>query len=717
MSKPEDVSHLKTSRPRSNQIRDIPVQFVKGVGPRRARLLERLGIKTVEDLLFYLPWRYEDRKNFKKIRELTYGNLETIIAEVVAVDVINTRKGMKIFQLTVKDDTGFLKCKWFNQPYLEKYFRTGQKVILSGVVKGTPFLSSDFSRFNLALGPEMENPDFESLENDDKFIHTSRIVPVYRVTEGFTTKQLRSLMFNTINTYSPLIKDYMPEYIIKRNNLMPLQDAIKEIHFPEEFSDTGILNKGLSPAHRRLIFDEFFLLELGLAFIKKREVREKGIRFRVESPLVKRFLQNLSFELTNAQKQVFEQIKMDMSSSKPMNRLIHGEVGCGKTIIALMSMLIAVDNGYQASLMVPTEILAEQHYINFCTMVKGLGIEVVLLTSSTRSKAIESVSSGRAQIIIGTHSLIQEQLHFKNLGLAVIDEQHKFGVVQRALLRQKGVNPDILIMTATPIPRTLALTLYGDLDISLINELPSGRKPVITKVFFPTQKDKVFSIMNQELSRGRQAYVVYPLIEGSEKLDLKCAVEGAEAFRRIFPDRKIGLVHGKIKPEEREAIMTSFNSGEIDVLVATTVIEVGVDVPNASLMVIVHAERFGLAQLHQLRGRIGRGEHESYCLLIAYPPFSEEAKRRLKAIESSSDGFKIAEEDLEIRGPGEFFGTKQSGIPDLKIANIIRDIEILETARREAFELADADPSLSHYSMLKEILYSKWHGRLELIKS
>jgi ATP-dependent DNA helicase RecG len=400
-----------------------------------------------------------------------------------------------------------------------------------------------------------------------------------------------------------------------------------------------------------------------------------------------------------------------------MNRLIHGDVGCGKTVVALMSMLVAVDNGYQACLMAPTEILAEQHYINIQEMVETLDLKLTLLTSSSKTKHLEEISSGNAQIIIGTHSLVQERLKFKNLGLAIIDEQHKFGVVQRASLRKKGFNPDILVMTATPIPRTLALTLYGDLDISLIDELPSGRKPIITGVFFPSQKDKVYSLMNKELSKGRQIYIVYPLIEGSEKLDLKCAVDGAEAFKKIFPTRDIGLVHGKIRQEEREAIMASFKSGDIDILVATTVIEVGVDVPNVSLMLIVHAERFGLAQLHQLRGRIGRGSYESYCLLMAYPPFSEEAKRRLKAMSSTNDGFKIAEDDLDIRGPGEFFGTRQSGIPDLKVANIIRDIGILEASRKEAFALFDSTISLEDYPLLKNALQGKWEGKLELIKS
>jgi ATP-dependent DNA helicase RecG len=718
MNKPEDVSSAKASKSNPPPLREFSVQYVRGVGPRKAQLLARLGIHTLEDLFFYFPWRYEDRRNIKKIQELDYGNLETTVGEVVDTRVITTRKkGMKIFELSVTDKTGLLKCKWFNQPYMEKYFKKGQKVILSGVVKGNPSLGSDFSRFSGSVGPEMENPVFEHFENEDMLVHTSRIVPVYKATEGISPKQLRTLMFNTVHSYLSSVRDYIPVHILERNHLMPLNRSINEVHFPDKNNDIEMLNRGVSEAQRRLIFDEFFLLELGLALMKKKEISEEGIRFQSDCSLVDTFFDMLPFHLTNAQKQVFEQIKTDMGSPLPMNRLIHGDVGCGKTIIALLSMLVAVDNDYQACLMVPTEILAEQHYVTISKMLGNLDVKVALLTASSKTRPVEEISSGEVQIIIGTHALIQGRLSFKRLGLAVIDEQHKFGVVQRAKIRGKGFNPDILIMTATPIPRTLALTVYGDLDISLIREMPSGRKPITTKVYFPSQKDRLYDFINKELFKGRQVYVVYPLIEGSEKLDLKNAVEGTEAFIKMFPDRKVGLVHGKIRQEEREKIMSSFKAGDLDILVATTVIEVGVDIPNASLMLIVHAERFGLAQLHQLRGRIGRGNHDSLCLLMAYPPFSEEAKRRLKAMASINDGFKIAEEDLAIRGPGEFFGTKQSGLPDLKIAHIIRDINILEAARKEAFMLAESSTFLHSNQLLRNTLFNRWEGRLELIKS
>ncbi len=705
----KNLKGVKTSNFSPRISGDTHAQYVKGVGPVRAGLLERLGIKTLEDILFYFPWRYEDRKNLKKICDLSYGNLETTLCEVVSADVITTpRKKMKIFELTVADKTGFLKSKWFNQPYLKKYFKKDQKLILSGVVKGNPYTG---------IGLEMENPEFELLGSEDKFIHTSRIVPVYKATEGISQKQLRTLIFNAIDTYSFLIEEYLPEYIIKKNNLKPLRWSVKEAHFPEEFTDVGALNNGSGPAHKRLVFDELFMLELGLALLKKRETLERGISFRDKNDLVNKFLAGLPFELTRAQKRILDQVRADMKRPLPMNRLVHGDVGCGKTVVALVSMLIVVENGYQACLMAPTEILAGQHFINIRRMVEGLGLKAALLTSGSKDKPVDDISMGKAQIIIGTHALIQEKVKFRNLGLAVIDEQHRFGVVQRASLRTKGLNPDILIMTATPIPRTLAMTLYGDLDISIIDELPAGRKPVITKVFFPSQKDGLYSSIKRELSKGRQVYIVYPLIEESEKLDLKSAIAGAGAFEKIFPERKIGLVHGKMRHDEREAVMSAFKSGDIDLLVSTTVIEVGIDVPNASLMLIVHAERFGLAQLHQLRGRIGRGGYDSYCLLMAYPPFSDEAKRRLKAMESTGDGFKIAEEDLAIRGPGDFFGTRQSGLPELKIANIIRDMGVLEISRKEAFALADAEPDLSGHPLLKETLQKKWMGRLELIKS
>ncbi len=689
-------------------VSDHPIQYVKGVGPGRSKLLQRLDIKTIEDALYYLPSRYEDRRNIKKIRELNYGSLETTMGEVVGIEVTTTpRKGIKIFELTLMDSTGVLKAKWFNQPFMKQYFKHGQRVILSGHVKSNAYYG---------IGIEMESPEFEIIKDEqDRLIHTGRIVPIYRGTEGLSPKQLRTIMMEVVVGHIDEIKDFLPEEIRLRNSLMPLGEAIKNVHFPEDASIEE-LNRGVSTAHRRLIFDEFFILELGLSMIKRGEDIERGITFKAESPLVRALLERLPFKPTKAQERVFDEIRRDMAGPTVMNRLMHGDVGCGKTIVALMSMLLAVDSGYQAALMAPTEILAEQHYLNIHHMIEALGLKAALLTGSLKERPIQDIAEGSTQIVIGTHALIQEGISFKKLGLVIIDEQHRFGVIQRASLRKKGFNPDVLVMTATPIPRTLALTLYGDLDVSTIDELPPMRHGVETKVLFSSQKERIYSLMRQELEKGRQAYVVYPIIEGSEKVDLKSAIEGAKAFQQIFQRRNVGLIHGRMKPGEREEIMASFKAGKIDILVATTVIEVGVDVPNATVMVIVHAERFGLAQLHQLRGRVGRGGHQSYCLLVAYPPMGDEAKKRLKVMEETSDGFRIAEEDLIIRGPGDFFGTRQAGIPDLRAANLIRDIRILEAARREAFAITDKDPGLKAYPSLRDAIKHKWQGRIDLIR-
>lgn len=708
-SKNRDLTQETSSGSPRHISKDTPVQFIKGVGPARARLLERVGIRTLADMLSYFPRRYEDRKNLKKIRDLEYGADATVMCTVESSRIITTpRKKMKIFELTVTDGTGRLRAKWFKQAWLKKYFTKGGKVILSGAVKGNLYSGG-------AL--EMENPEYELVGGGDALVHTSRIVPVYGTTEGLSQKQIRTLMFNALDSYAYLIKEHLPAEMLERNGLRPLGWAVREVHFPEECSDVAALNKGVSPAHRRIIFDEFFMLETGLAILKKSETRESGISFGGGRELVKKFLERLPFELTGAQKRVLARIRADMERDLPMNRLVHGDVGCGKTVVALASMLIAVGSGYQACLMAPTELLAEQHYINIHGMIEPLGLNVLLLTSGSGRDAAGKAAGGEADLIIGTHAVIQEHVEFKKLGLAVIDEQHRFGVAQRAALRRKGENPDILIMTATPIPRTLAMTLYGDLDVSVIDELPAGRKPIITKTFFSSRKQRIYSLIEEEMAKGRQVYIVYPLIEESEKLDLKSAIDGAEALRKMFGQRKVGIVHGKMRRDEREDVMARFKAGEIDMLVATTVIEVGIDVPNASLMLIVHAERFGLAQLHQLRGRIGRGGYDSFCLLLAYHPLSDDAMRRLRAMESTSDGFRIAEEDLAIRGPGEFFGTRQSGMPDLELASIVRDIGLLETARKEAFCLVDADPGLKGHPAVKEALQAKWAGRLELIKS
>jgi ATP-dependent DNA helicase RecG len=692
-----------------NDPSDFQIQYIKGVGPHRAKLLNRLGIKTVKDALYYLPYRYEDRSNIRKISDLRYGTLETASGKIVSAEVIKLPgKNLKIFELAVHDGSGILKGKWFNQPFMKKNFTVGQEILLCGTVKRNPYWG---------IGFEMDNPEYEIITDEDTSVHMNRIVPIYRVTSGLSVRQMRSILFTIINTFTKELNDHIPQEILKRNALPDLLKSLSEVHFPNLVTDIETLNRGVSEYHKRLSFDELFMLELGLAVMKRDFILEKGISFNPEGTLLKKLFEILPFRLTRAQEKIFNDILSDMRKPHPMNRLIQGDVGCGKTIVALMAMLVSAECGYQSALMAPTEILAEQHYLNIYRLIEDLGLTICLLTGSKKERPLNKISTGEIDIVVGTHALIQEEVTFSNLGLAVIDEQHRFGVIQRALLRKKGINPDVLVMTATPIPRTLSLTLYGDLDYSIIDELPPNRRPVTTLLVKSSQKEYIYRLIKEEVKKGRQVYVVYPIIEESEKIDLKSALLGKNAFEKVFPDLKVGLIHGKMKAHEREDIMTAFKQGEIEILVSTTVIEVGVDVPNATLMVIIHAERFGLSQLHQLRGRIGRSSYKSYCILVAYEPYGEEAKRRLNIMVKTNDGFKIAEEDLTIRGPGEFFGTRQSGMPDLKIASIVRDALLLHDARNEAFTLIDRDPELHGFPLLKNSLERFWQGKIELFKT
>lgn len=689
---------------------EIPIQYVKGVGPQRAKLLGRLHIRTAGEALYYLPARYEDRRDIKKVRQLCSGRIETAVGKIVSMDVIHLpRSRFKIFELIISDGTGLLKGKWFNQPYMKKLFKVGQEVILSGLVKQNPYWGAGF---------EIDKPEYEFIDDDqENLVHTGRIVPIYRTTSGLSVRVLRSVMFTVLNTCLAHIDDHLPEEILLRNSLPELRESISGIHFPEHETDIESLNRGISCYHRRLSFDELFNLQIGIAIMKHCEIRAPGIVFRPRGRLTGKLRERLTFSLTAAQERVFSEILEDMSRPYPMQRLIQGDVGCGKTIVALMTLLSAVECGYQTALMAPTEILAEQHYINIHRLMEDLGLRIAILTAGKKERPLEEIASGRIDIVVGTHALIQEGIQFGKLGLVVIDEQHRFGVMQRAALRKKARNPDVLVMTATPIPRTLAMTLYGDLDYSVIDEIPPGRSPVQTRLFNTGQRQVIYEAISSEVKKGRQVYVVYPVIEESENSDLKSAIAGKKALEKIFPDFRIGLIHGKMKTAERESVMAFFKGGEIDILVSTTVIEVGVDVQNAALMLIVHAERFGLSQLHQLRGRVGRGGNQSYCLLLAYEPYSEEAKRRLAIMIKSCDGFRIAEEDLNIRGPGEFFGTKQSGIPDLRNANIVRDAKLLESARKEAFGMVNADPELKERPALKKTVEKFWAGKAEIFKT
>lgn len=680
------------------------IQYIKGVGRERAKILEKLGIRTLKDAFYYLPRRYEDRRFLRPIAQLRYGKTETVKTKIASVELIE-RKGLKILELTLSDGTGVLKAKWFNQPYLKKVFKPGQELIVSGLVKRNNFWG---------IGFEMENPDYEFIEEDDETVHTARIVPVYSLTKGITQRQLRRIMFSVVNEHSHSIEDFLPEGLLREIDLPPLRDSLSNVHFPSDSLDPDTLNEFRTPYQRRLAFDEIFLFQTGLSILRRNKTFSKGIAFKSSGSLIERLRASLSYKLTGAQERVLKEILEDMRRPHQMNRLIQGDVGCGKTIVALMAMLFAVEDGYQAALMAPTEILAEQHYINIHRLVEDLGLKIALISRGVDDRPLDLIEKGEIDIIVGTHALLEENIRFKKLGLVIIDEQHRFGVMQRSRLRSKGDSPDVLVMTATPIPRTLALTLYGDLDYSIIDELPPGRSPVITKVMYQSQKTELYKLIREEVRKGRQVYVVYPVIDESEELNLKSAIQGKEAFEKLFPDFRVGLLHGRLKPPQKEEIMTAFKEHRIDILVSTTVIEVGIDVPNATLMVIVHAERFGLSQLHQLRGRVGRGSEQSYCILLAYEPLSEEARQRLKAMEQYSDGFSIAEQDLLIRGPGEFFGTRQSGMPDLRIANIVRDGALIPVAKEIANELIKRDPELKGYPLLREQVEEFWQGKIEL---
>jgi ATP-dependent DNA helicase RecG len=691
-----------------------PIQFVKGVGPKLAKLFEKKGILTVEDALYFLPRCYEDRSNLKKISELKAGRKETGFGEILLSGVAfyqNRKK--RVFETVVGDGSGTITLKWFHghESYLRERFKKGRQLIFSGEVRW----------FNYQR--EIHHPDVEIVDGDMEkdYLNFKRIVPIYSETEGLYQRTLRRLMKTMLDGYADELSSPIPPEVVERQDLIDFSEAFRRAHFPPEGESIDVLNLQRSDGHRRIIFDEFFFLELGMALKKRGVALETGISFKTEGHLSQKLLRQLSFQLTRAQENVLAEIKEDLAKPQPMNRLIQGDVGSGKTVVALLTSLDVIECGYQAAIMAPTEVLAEQHFLNVHRWLEPLGVKIALLTSSIKSSEKENlyqrIRNGDIQLVIGTHAVIQEAVEFKHLGLAIVDEQHKFGVVQRGLLKKKGANPDILVMTATPIPRTLAMTIYGDLDVSLIDEMPPGRIPVETKVYPEPARAKVYRIVEEEVKKGRQAFVVYPLVEESEKLDLKDATRMAEHLqKKVFLEFRIGLLHGRMKSDEKEAIMTEVKEGRIQILVATTVIEVGIDIPNASVMVVEHAERFGLSQLHQLRGRIGRGRYPSKCILMAQYRSSEEARVRLRAMEKTTDGFKIAEEDLALRGPGEFFGIRQSGLPDFRVAHIIRDTPILIEARKEAFRLVEEDPELVRpsHAGLKDVLINRWKGRMEL---
>ncbi len=697
-----------------------PLRYVKGIGPRRAEALEGAGLRTVEDLLFHLPFRYEDRGNFLPIAALLPGVKGTIRARVVGAALRRTRaRGFTIFEMTVEDKSGSIRAVFFNQPYLRTLFTPGREVILHGEAG-----IARYGRRALVL----QSPQFEVLAaEDDEAIHTGRVVPIYPRLPDLSSRAIRRIVHALLLALPATLPDPLPAAAARARGYPARREAFAAAHFPPEGADPVEFPGGRTPALSRLIFEEFFFLQLGFALARREsDAQLRAQRLRVDDALRDRLRSVLPFALTAAQRKALQEIARDLMSGRPMNRLLQGDVGCGKTVVALLAALLVVENGYQAAFMAPTEILAEQHHRSFQRMLRGKGYAVGLLTSgvqgAARRQVLAGLRSGALPILVGTHALTEDEVRFKALRLVVIDEQHRFGVAQRARLRGKpgdGHPADVLVMTATPIPRSLALTVYGDLDLSVIDSLPPGRRPVRTVLRGEESRPRVYEFLKAQVAAGRQVYIVYPLVEESETSDLKAAVAMADRLRRqAFPGLAVGLLHGRLRSEEREAVMGDFAAGRTPILVATTVIEVGIDVPNASVMVIEQAERFGLSQLHQLRGRVGRGPHDSYCILMAAPEITEDARKRLEVMCETNDGFLIARRDLEMRGPGEFLGTRQSGIPDLRVGDILRDHDILEDARREAFACAEGlkGGTTDESPALLAHLERRWSGRLGLIR-
>jgi ATP-dependent DNA helicase RecG len=708
------ASASKASRGTSDLSR--PVRYVKGVGERIAALLSKLDIHDEEDLLYFFPYRYEDRRNLVQISRLNENAFVTVQGIVRHVDLKTTRKrSFKILQVLLEDSSGTVMAKWFNQAYLRKVFKPGQQLILSGRVKRDPY----------SLTLDMENPEYEILQADDEeTIHTNRIVPIYHTTAGLGQRRIRTIIFHFLESRGAGFGEFLPEELLKKYHLPLRSDTLMQLHFPGEDVPVDSFHNFRSPYHKRFIFEEFLLLEILLAMTKgDRTSRARGISFQINTETERKLVSSFPYTLTAAQQKVIREIKKDMGRPIQMSRLLQGDVGCGKTTVAALAAGIAMENGYQVAVMAPTEILAEQLYFNFHGFFDSLGKQTALLARVVKSKEREhlreQILHGDIDVVVGTQALIQKEITFHKLGLVIIDEQHRFGVIQRATLMQKGRTPDVLVMTATPIPRSLSLTVYGDLDISVIDEIPAGRSPVNTEIVRGRSKKKVYRKIDDEIEAGRQVYIVYPLVEETEKSDLAAATEMSDYLsQEVFPHWRLGLLHGRIKPEEKEKIMHAFKRRDIDILVSTTVIEVGIDIPNATVMAVEHAERFGLAQLHQLRGRVGRDRYPSYCYLMVSGRVTDEARRRLAVMERTNDGFKIAEEDLAIRGPGEFFGKRQSGMPDLIMANIIRDLRILEAARKEAFMRIEQDPRLEkpdNRSLVSEI-QRRYKGRSGLIR-
>lgn len=683
-----------------------PIQFVKGVGPAKSKILENLGIFTVEDLLYHFPRRYEDRSRLVTIDQLRIGEYQTVSGEILARGGRKTWYTKKhIFETAIADETGQVFCVWFNQPYLDKYMKPGTRVVLYGRV--------DFYKNRI----QMIAPEYEIIDKEEESLNMNRITPVYALTKGVTQRYLRKIIKTCLDEYSGGLTDIIPAPVRKRQNLAHITENIRAIHFP----DSSIEQE---TAGRRASFEEFFLFQLSVLLRRMSITQKQGVSHLITPELIKKFCSSFAFELTGAQRNAITEIAKDMSKSTPMLRLLQGDVGSGKTLVSFFGCVACVASGHQAAVMAPTEILAQQHFKSFQSLIveRGFnGIRSALLISGMSKRERESIlgrlANKEIDVLIGTHALVEETVAFKDLSYVVIDEQHKFGVKQRALLSSKGKNPDVLVMTATPIPRTLSLTLYGDLDLSVIDELPKGRGTIKTYQFPMDQADSVYSRVREWVKKGTQAYIVYPIIEESEKLDLKAATDMYEHFVKFeFKDLRVGLLHGGMDRSETNTIMQLFKDHKLDILVTTTVLEVGIDVANANVMVIEHAERFGLSQLHQLRGRIGRSDKNAICLLLAEAR-TPEGELRLNAIVSTTDGFKIAQEDLNIRGPGHYFGGFQHGMNELRMTNAETQLKILEEARQEASGLLGGDPKLAQpeHAVIKTVIQKRYPEYLSTV--
>ncbi|MBC7754319.1 MAG: ATP-dependent DNA helicase RecG [Moraxellaceae bacterium] len=693
---------MNSSAYKRNLSPDSDLQFVKGVGPALASLFGRNGYRTVGDFIKNYPRAFEDQRAARLIATLQDGDIVSLKAFVVSVSNYNMGKSSrKVYDIMVRDSSGQIRCKFFRVPYKGYFerFKAGTEIRVVGKVT------------NYRGRLEFHHPDMRDIDPNEEI--KDALIPIYIEHEGIGSGKIQKFIQNCFLQLKEWSPEKFPESLLQKHNLITNEQALHEIHHPN-MSEASLYNENRSSAHRRIIFEEFFWLELYLASKKSNLKKEKGIVVKNQSKLSSDLVKSLPFELTGAQVTAYQEIKQDLGSGRPMNRLVQGDVGSGKTLVSFLATLSSFESGFQSCLMAPTEILAEQHFRNAEKQLGPLGVKIGLLTGKSKTKErkelMEKLSSGEIHFLIGTHALIEDWVQFKNLALVIIDEQHRFGVAQRSILKSKGYCPHFLIMTATPIPRTLAMTVYGDLDVSIINEMPKGRSPIQTRVIQESKRNAAVQFMAEQIAKGRQAYVVYPLVEESEKIDLKNATDEFEKLKTQFPNIRFGLLHGKMKALEKDEIMQLFRKHDLDVLVSTTVIEVGVDVANANMMIIEHAERFGLSQLHQLRGRVGRGEHKSFCVMIMGYAVSVDTRSRVEFMEKTNDGFKVAEYDLEIRGPGEFMGSKQSGLAGFKMANLVRDFELLKLARDSAFEMLKQDPDLKRkeHSLIREELLKSY---------